>query len=104
MRESELRRLLIEEFLAFVEDPRVERTRKHSLEAILVLSLLAVLCGADTFVEIEAYGEAKLDWLSTFLDLENGVPSHDTIGRVFALLSTAQLVQAFRIRFTPPCS
>lgn len=96
MRETELRRLLVEEFLGFIEDPRVERTRKHPLEVILVLSLLAVLCGADTFVEIEEYGEAKKDWLSTFLDLSNGVPSHDTIGRVFALLSTAQLVHAFQ--------
>jgi hypothetical protein len=96
MRETELRRLLIEEFLSFVEDPRVERTRKHSLETILVLSLLAVLCGADTFVEIEHYGEAKREWLSTFVDLSNGIPSHDTIGRVFALLSTAQLTEAFQ--------
>jgi predicted transposase YbfD/YdcC len=96
MRETELRRLLVDEFLSFVEDPRVERTRKHSLETILVLSLLAVLCGADTFVEIERYGEAKQEWLSTFLDLSNGVPSHDTIGRVFALLSTVQLIQAFQ--------
>jgi predicted transposase YbfD/YdcC len=96
MRETELRRLLVEEFLSFVDDPRVERTRKHSLETILVLSLLAVLCGADTFVEIEHYGEAKKEWLSTFLDLSNGIPSHDTIGRVFALLSTAQLTDAFQ--------
>ena len=96
MREAELRRLLMEEFLGFIEDPRVERTRKHPLETILVLSLLAVLSGADTFVEIEHYGEAKKEWLSTFLDLSNGVPSHDTVGRVFALLSTTQLTQAFQ--------
>jgi len=96
MRETELRRLLVEEFLGFVEDPRVERTRKHSLETILVLSVLAVICGADSFVEIEEYGELKQEWLSTFLDLSNGIPSHDTIGRVFALLSTTQLTQAFQ--------
>jgi predicted transposase YbfD/YdcC len=96
MRETELRRLLVEEFLSFVEDPRVERTRKHSLDTILILSLLAVLCGADSFVEIEHYGEAKQEWLSTFLELSNGIPSHDTIGRVFALLSTAQLIEAFQ--------
>lgn len=96
MREKELRRLVVEEFLAFVDDPRVERTRKHSLETILVLSLLAVLSGADSFVEIEDYGEQKEEWLSTFLDLSNGVPSHDTIGRVFALLNTTQLLAAFQ--------
>jgi predicted transposase YbfD/YdcC len=96
MRETELRRLLVEEFLEFVEDPRVARTRKHSLETILVLSVLAVICGADSFVEIEEYGELKQEWLSTFLDLSNGIPSHDTIGRVLALLSTTQLTQAFQ--------
>jgi predicted transposase YbfD/YdcC len=86
----------VEEFLEFVEDPRVARTRKHSLETILVLSVLAVICGADSFVEIEEYGELKQEWLSTFLDLSNGIPSHDTIGRVLALLSTTQLTQAFQ--------
>ncbi len=96
MREAELRKLIVEEFLAQIEDPRVERTRKHPLETILVLSVLAVICGADSFVSIEDYGLAKKDWLSTFLDLSAGVPSHDTIGRVFAALDPKMLTLAFQ--------
>lgn len=67
-------------------DPRREHLRLHSLWDIIGLTICAVLCGCDTVVEIEEYGIAKLDFLRTFLDLENGVPSHDTIGRVFARL------------------
>jgi len=96
MREVEFRKLVVEEFLALIKDPRVKRSRKHPLETILVLSLLAVISGADDFVAIERYGTAKQAWLSTFLDLSGGVPSHDTLGRVFALLDTTALAQAFR--------
>jgi predicted transposase YbfD/YdcC len=96
MRESELKKLIVEEFLGFIEDPRVERTRKHSLETILIVSLLAVICGADSFVGIEKFAKAKQDWLASFLDLSGGVPSHDTIGRVFAALDCNALAQAFR--------
>ena len=96
MREVEFRKLVFEEFLALIKDPRIERSRKHPLETILVLSLLAVISGADDFVAIERYGQAKQDWLSTFLDLRGGVPSHDTLGRVFALLDTTALAEAFR--------
>lgn len=96
MRERELHKLIVEEFLAFVPDPRVERTRKHPLDTILVISLLAVICGADSFVGIQRYAEAKRAWLATFLDLSAGVPSHDTIGRVFAALDVRALSEAFR--------
>jgi predicted transposase YbfD/YdcC len=96
MRETEIRRLIVEEFLEFVEDPRVERTRKHPLETILVVSLLAVLSGADSFVAIESYAKIKRDWLASFLDLSAGIPSHDTIGRVFAALDCKALAEAFR--------
>ena len=69
-----------------VEDPRVERTKLHLLPDILVITLCAVICGADTWMEIELFGQAKRDWLRTFLELPHGIPSHDTFGRVFALL------------------
>lgn len=96
MREVELKKLIVEEFLGSIEDPRVERTRKHSLETILVLSVLAVISGADSFVAIEDYGHAKKDWLSTFLDLDAGIPSHDTFGRVFAALNPDVLTRALQ--------
>lgn len=96
MRESEFKQMIVDEFLAFVEDPRVERTRKHSLETILVISLMAVICGADGFVDIERFAIAKESWLAGFLDMSAGVPSHDTIGRVFAALDPKTLGEAFR--------
>jgi hypothetical protein len=86
MREREFKQMIVDEFLALVEDPRVERTRRHSLETILVISLMAVICGADGFVDIERFAIAKESWLASFLDMSTGVPSHDTIGRVFAAL------------------
>jgi predicted transposase YbfD/YdcC len=95
MREAEVRKLIVEEFLGFIEDPRIERTRKHSLENILVISLLGVICGADSFVAIEEFGKAKKAWLTSFLDLET-IPSHDTIGRVFAALDARALAEAFQ--------
>jgi predicted transposase YbfD/YdcC len=94
--EKEFRELIVEEFLSWLPDPRVERTRKHSLESVLVISLLAVICGADSFVGIERFGRAKSEWLSTFLDLPDGIPSHDTIGRVLAALEPQALSAAFQ--------
>ena len=58
----------------------------HKLHDILVISVCAVICGADGWVDVELYGKSKLSWLSTFLDLPHGIPSHDTFGRVFAKL------------------
>jgi predicted transposase YbfD/YdcC len=76
----------IARYFADLPDPRVDRTKKHRLADILVIALCAVVCGADSWEEVEAFGEAKADWLRTFLALPNGIPSHDTFGRVFARL------------------
>ena len=72
------------DYFSRVPDPRVARTRKHPLTSVLVLSLLAIICGADSFVAIEMYGQCQMEFLKSFLDLPNGIPSHDTIGRIFA--------------------
>ena len=74
------------EFFSSVTDPRVVRTQKHSLESILFISLCAVICGAESWNEIEDYGNAKIDWLERFLYLLNGIPSHDTFNRVISSL------------------
>jgi predicted transposase YbfD/YdcC len=76
----------IHEYFATVTDPRVDRTKLHLLLDILVMAICAVICGADTWVEMEAYGRAKEQWLRQFLPLPNGIPSHDTFARVIARL------------------
>lgn len=82
-------------YFADLEDPRIERNRAHPLINIISIAILGVICGADNWVAIEEYGKAKIDWLGTFLDLSNGIPSHDTFGRVFRWLDE----QAFQARF-----
>lgn len=67
----------------------------HRLDEIMVLSICAVICGADGFTSIEEFGRAKEDWLRSFLELEHGIPSHDTIGRVFARIDPAEFEQCF---------
>jgi predicted transposase YbfD/YdcC len=94
--EDEQNTVSVMEYLATIPDPRKERTRLHSLKDILVLSLCAIICGADGFVAIEEFGLLKQAWLKTFLDLPNGIPSHDTIGRVFAALNPKSLETVFR--------
>jgi predicted transposase YbfD/YdcC len=81
---------------AALEDPRVERTKWHSLEAIVAIALCAVICGADGWVEIAEFGKAKEAWFATILDLPHGTPSHDTFGRVFAALDPDQFEACFR--------
>ena len=80
---------------SFITDPRVQRTQAHSLHDILMISICALLCGAESFVEFARFGEAKRDWLARFLKLPNGIPSHDTFGRVFALLDPRQFSECF---------
>jgi predicted transposase YbfD/YdcC len=85
----------IGQHFANLEDPRVERTKRHKLLDILVIAICAVVCGADDWVAIQEFGEAKLDWFKEFLDLPNGIPSHDTFGRVFARLNADQFHTCF---------
>jgi predicted transposase YbfD/YdcC len=83
------------EHFATLEDPRVERTKHHQLLAIITIALCAVICGADTWVDREEFGKAKRAWFETFLELPNGIPSHDTFGRVFARLDPEQFQACF---------
>ncbi len=81
--------------LADMPEPRLARTRRHELSDILAIAICAIICGADGWVDVEDWGNAKIGWLKTFLRLPNGIPSHDTFGRVFAALNPV----AFELRF-----
>ena len=78
-----------------IQDKRIERTKFHLLHDILVIAICAVICGADGPSAIEQYALAKQDWLNTFLKLPNGIPSHDTIGRVMAQIDPQQFQTCF---------
>jgi predicted transposase YbfD/YdcC len=76
-------------------DPRIERCKRHRLLDIIAIGICAVICGADSYVEMEEFGKAKREWFETFLDLENGIPSHDTFRRVFGKLKPAEFQKCF---------
>jgi len=78
-----------------VKDPRIDRTKRHRLLDIIMIAICAVICGADSWVDIELFGKTKIDWLKTFLGLPNGIPSHDTFGRVFAALNPEEFESSF---------
>ncbi|ADU61349.1 ISAs1 family transposase [Pseudodesulfovibrio aespoeensis] len=80
--------------LSIVKDPRIDRTKKHNLIDILVIAVCAVIANAEGWEDIECFGITREKWLKTFLELPNGIPSHDTFARVFARLEPIELQQA----------
>lgn len=85
---------LVDHFQELV-DPRVERNKKHALLDIIVLTVSAVISGAETWEDIEDFGRYREEWLTRFLPLANGIPSHDTIRRVFIRLNPSELQRCF---------
>ena len=78
-----------------IEDPRIARHKKHRLSDIFFIAICATICGADNWVAIETFGKAKKDWFTELLNLEHGIPSHDTFGNVFAAIDTQKFSEAF---------
>jgi predicted transposase YbfD/YdcC len=78
-----------------VEDPRVNRTREHKLIDILVIGVCCLICGGEGFTDMETFGKAQYQWLSGFLQLPNGIPSHDTFNRVFSAIKPEAFMDCF---------
>ena len=78
-----------------IDDPRRDLTKLHSLNDILLIGIISVICGADSWNEMELYAQEKEKFLRTFLELPNGIPSHDTFNRVFAAIDSKQFEACF---------
>jgi predicted transposase YbfD/YdcC len=90
-----------------VKDPRGANAKRHDLPEILMIALCAVLAGGQTAVDMAVFAEAKQEFLGSFLQLKNGVPSHDTFSRVFRQLDPDQFracFQRFMARFSEACT
>lgn len=83
------------DYFSSLEDPRVERTKVHLLTDIIFITIAAVICGAESWNEIELYGKLKESWLRQYLPLANGIPSHDTFNRFYSSLDPLQLEKCF---------
>ena len=94
-RSLEMKNTLLD-FFADLPDPRVERTKLHKLEDILAITICAVICGAEGWNEIELFGQSKQQWLKTFLELPNDIPSHDTFARVISSIKPDDFEQRFQ--------
>ncbi len=88
-------KISILQYFATLNDPRIERTKEHLLIDIVAIAILAVISGADGWIGIETYGQAKHEWLKEFLELPNGIPSHDTFSRVFARIDPNEFQKCF---------
>lgn len=86
---------VLKDELRAVEDPRVLGRTRHLLIDIVVIGVLAVICHAETWEEMEDFAVAREEWLRQFLELPGGIPSHDTLGRVFSLIEPSHLEEAF---------
>ncbi len=80
----------------WIPDPRTGNNKKHNLTEVIILSVLAVLCGAESWYEMEDFAKEKEEFLKQILPLENGIPSHDTFNRVFMLIDAGLFERCFR--------
>ena len=83
------------EHFANLKAPRIERSKEHLLKDIIATAILAIISGADGWVAIEAYGNTKYEWLKSFLELPNGIPSHDTFSLLLCPKRSAAVSRMF---------
>ena len=83
------------DYFSSVEEPRIDRTKRHALIDILFISVAGTIAGCDGPSDIASFCTTQLDWCRKFVPLKNGVPAHDTIGRVISLLKPDQFQKAF---------
>lgn len=81
--------------LSVIKDPRIDRTKRHPLVSVLFIGICAVLCGAETWEQMEDFGEEREKWLRQYVELPHGIPSHDTFGRVFAQIDSKAFQESF---------
>jgi len=85
----------ISEHFSEIKDPRIERKKLHKLIDIISITLCAVITGAKSWLDIELFGQCKYKWFKSFLELPNGIPSHDTFNRVFSRINPKELEKCF---------
>ena len=85
----------IRKYFSELPDPRHRRGRRHRLDEMIIMAILAVICSADSWQEVAHFARAKEKWLRSFLELPHGVPSHDTFGRVFSVLEPEAFERCF---------
>lgn len=93
--EKQAKGVVLIDHLEQIKDPRRDQTKLHKMTDILVIAIFAVISGATGWEDIEGYGEAKYEWLKQYLELPNGIPSHDTFQRLFARLKPSEFQQCF---------
>jgi Transposase len=86
-----------QDYFQDIKDPRAKNAKRHELLDIIILAVCAVICDCNTWVDIAEFGHSRLEWFRSFLALPHGIPSHDTFGRVFALLNPEEFIRCFRL-------
>lgn len=87
--------MLLHDLFKQLPDPRIDRCKLHAIEDILLLCLIAVICGAESYESIEEFGKLRLDFLRTLMPIRHGIPSHDTIERLFKRLDPGSFSELF---------
>jgi predicted transposase YbfD/YdcC len=86
-----------QDYFSDLKDPRAKSAKRHELLDIIIIAVSSIICEAETWVDIAEFGRSKFAWFKSFLPLPHGIPSHDTFGRVFALLNPEEFIRCFRL-------